>query len=182
MTGGGRRHHHYRHGDTLEETGGWPGWLEPPHPPVDIGPCVICGSPVKRYATTTRNHRETMTLYACVWCQAGTFVFHTGPPGHVPVPASPAVYAPPDMRWDEVSGGEPRLYHALGHWGQTLCGLTARDLTGYGVQWRPGRADACAGCLSSAAEIDARWPADRRSGGTFIVACPCPVCQQYVGQ
>ncbi len=170
------RTHYYLHGDPLEETGGWPGWLEPPYPPVDIGPCPICGHQMKR-CDTWQNRWETASSYACVWCRAGVFVFHTGPPAHTPTPTRPD-YALPDMRWDLVSGGEPRRYHASGHWGLTLCGLTASDLTSHGPMWEPQQADACPGCLAAAAEIDARWPADRRDGGSFIVACPCQACQR----
>ncbi|MFF3443752.1 hypothetical protein [Streptosporangium sp. NPDC002721] len=174
----GWRAYFYLHGDPLEETGGWPGWVEPPYPPVDIGPCSVCGHPTKR-STTWRSRRETATGYACVWCQAAVDVFHTGPPGHTPTSTRPS-YAPPDQRWNEDFGGEPRRYHASGHWRLTLCGLDADDLTGSDAQWRPGRTDACPGCLTAAAEIDARWPADRRTGGTFIVACPCHVCRSLM--
>lgn len=168
--------HRYRHGDPLEETGGWPDWLESPYPLVDIGPCLICGHSMKRYSTV-QNRWETMTSYACVWCQACVHVFHTGPPGHVPA-ATASAYAPPGMRWGEVFGGEPRRNHAEGQWGLTLCGLNASGLSTYGVLWDPDRAGVCPGCLTAAAEIDARWPVDRRGGGTFIVACPCRACRQ----
>lgn len=172
----GWRHHSYRHGDPLEEAGGWPGWLEPPYPPMDIGPCLICGHPTGR-CSTSRTRYDTMTSYACVWCRAVAEVFHTGLPGHVSTPTRP-YYAPPDMRWDEASGGEPRRYHASGHWGLTLCGLTVDDLTPSNPQWRPDRTDACPECLMAATAIDARWPADRRDDGTFIVACPCHACRR----
>src|SRR5688500_5720563 len=94
------RTHYYHRGDPLERTGGWPGWLEPPHPPVDLGPCVICGHPTKR-CDTRQTRRETATTYACVWCRAATDLFHTGPPGHTPTPTRPS-YAPPVQRWDEI--------------------------------------------------------------------------------
>ncbi|WP_143219770.1 hypothetical protein [Actinomadura sp. CNU-125] len=168
--------HYYLHDDPLEETGGWPGWLEQPYPGVDIGPCQACGRSTKRYHTW-RTSRGTVTGFACVWCRADVDVFHTGPPGHVPVPTRP-YYAPPDMRWDEAIGGTPRRRHASGHWGLTLCGLSAAGLTDHGVQWTPGHADACPACRTAADEIDARWPADRRVGGTFLVACPCPACRR----
>lgn len=168
------RSHHYRHGDPLAEDGGWPGWVEPPYPPVDLGPCQICGHPTRRYCTW-RNRDEAATGYACVWCRAVTDVFHTGAPGHVPVPSRP-LYAAPDGRWDEASGGSPRRRHASGHWGLTLCGLTALDFTEDGPLWRPEHTDACPACRAAAAEIDARWPTDRRDDGDFLVACPCPAC------
>ncbi|MEU8381637.1 hypothetical protein [Streptosporangium sp. NPDC048865] len=175
MDDGGWRAYSYLQDDPLEESGGWPGWLEPPYPPVDIGPCSVCGHPTKR-SGTWRTRREAATCYTCVWCRAQVDVFHTGPPGHTFTPTLPS-YAPPDRRWDEVSGGESRWCHASAHWGLTLCGLARGDLPGHGAQWRPGRDDSCPGCSAAAAEIDARWPADRRAGGSFVVACPCPACR-----
>ncbi|WP_344453619.1 hypothetical protein [Actinocorallia aurantiaca] len=121
-----------------------------------------------------------MTTYACSWCRAGRDVFHTGPPGHTPIPSRP-FYAPPDMRWDMCKdpdgNGQPPRYHALGHWGLTLCGLAGDDLTDLDPQWRPDHPEACPACRTAAAEIDARWPLDRRSGGDFLVLCPCPACR-----
>ncbi len=173
------RSHTYLHNDRLAETGGWPDWLQPPHPPVDLGPCPVCGQATKR-CSTWQMHEETATDYACVWCRADLVVFHTGPVGHAPVPTRP-YYAPPDMRWDMcrdlARNGEPRRYHASGHWGLTLCGLTAADLAELGPQWRPDHPDVCTRCQSAAAEIDTRWPADQRTGGTFLMRCPCPTCR-----
>lgn len=176
---GGWRHHSYLHDDPPAQTGDWPDWAAPPYPPVDLGPCPICGQATKR-CSTWQSRGETATSYACVWCRASMEVFHTGPPGHVPTPTRPW-YAPPDMRWDmcadPVPDGSPQRYHASGHWGLTLCGLNTGDLVEQGPQWRPDRTDACPACQTEATEIDARWPADRRTGGDLLVTCPCPTCR-----
>ncbi|MFV2179842.1 hypothetical protein ACFHW2_43115 [Actinomadura sp. LOL_016] len=143
---------------------------------MDIGPCQACGWPTKRCFTWWMPS-EAVTIYACVWCGAGAHVFHTGPPGHAPAPTRP-YHAPPDMRWDEVIGGTPRLRHASGHCGLTLCGMAAADFTSNDVLWTPDQADACTACRTAADEIDARWPTDRRAGETVLLVCPCPACQR----
>jgi hypothetical protein len=70
----------------------------------------------------------------------------------------------------------------VGPWDLTLREVAAHDLTGLArseVQWRSGRVGVCPGCVTAPAEIDARWPAERRDDGCFVVACPCPACQQF---
>lgn len=115
------RTHHYRADDPLTQTGGWPDWTGPLFPPVDLGPCPICGHDTQRFYTSMTPF-DTSTDYVCLWCRARMMVFHTGPPGHTPVPTYP-YYALPTDRWEEKLGGTPHRSHAMDYWQVTLCGL-----------------------------------------------------------
>ncbi|MEU3794039.1 hypothetical protein AB0F07_30270 [Streptomyces fructofermentans] len=119
--------------------------------------CDVCGHGMRLVPTA---EPDVKTLWICAWCHAWTVL------GHLPHEVSRPQYAPVNLRWERAdSTGLPTgVLHAYGHFGTTLCGLRDEGLSASPYPWVPEWDSACPGCRSAAAEIDGRWPVEKRDG------------------
>lgn len=114
--------------------------------------CDVCGNLLHFRSILNLFRVGISEHHACSYCQAPFYRYPDGQWYRGPYPTI-------DRRWSD--GVRDGTKHAVAD--DTLCGVAREDVTVYRHHWQPATAGACPACIAAAREIDARWPAAKRT-------------------